>query len=206
LGELLNDFKIKPMNTPPITLINNWLDPSHAEQLFKELLTTINWQSETIKMFGKPVIVPRKIAWYGDDDITYRYSGITHTPLPWITLLSVLKHKLAAEHFLKFNSVLCNLYNDGMDYMGWHRDNEPELGHDPIIASVSLGEPRRFLFRHLISGEKHEMRLVPGSLLLMHKGCQRYWKHSLPKMINVKRPRINLTFRCVREGSVVKEG
>ena len=194
------------MNTPPITLINNWLDPSHAEQLFKELLTTINWQSETIKMLGKPVIVPRKIAWYGDDEATYRYSGITHTPLPWIRPLDIIQHKLAVEHALNFNSVLCNLYNDGMDYMGWHRDNEPELGPDPIIASISLGEPRRFLFRHLIAGEKHETILVPGSLLLMHKGCQRYWKHSLPKMINVKRPRINLTFRWVREGSVVKEG
>ena len=186
------------MNIPPITLIDHWLNPAGSEHLFTELLTTINWQDETITMFGKSISVPRKIAWYGDDDATYRYSGITHQPLPWIPAIHKLQRKLNEEHNLTFNSVLCNLYNDGMDYMGWHRDNEPELGPDPIIASVSLGESRRFLFRHILSGEKHEIMLNPGSLLLMHKGCQLEWKHSLPKMARIKRPRINLTFRWVR--------
>ncbi len=186
------------MNKPSITLIHNWLEPSHAEQLFKELLTTIHWQSETIKMFGKSIMVPRKVAWYGDDGAMYKYSGVIHKPLPWITLLSTLKQKLAVEHTLNFNSVLCNLYNDGMDYMGWHRDNEPELGPDPLIASVSFGAARRFMFRHNVSGKKYEINLTPGSLLVMHEGCQRHWKHCLPKMRGVKHPRINLTFRWVR--------
>lgn len=186
------------MNTPPITLINDWLKLLHAEQLFNELLTTINWQSESIKMFGKSIIVPRKVALYGDNNTTYRYSGVTHEPLPWITLLSTLQHKLAVEHALNFNSVLCNLYKDGMDYMGWHRDNEPELGVDPVIASISLGKPRRFKFRHVLSGSNHEVMLTSGGLLLMHEGCQHYWQHSLPKMMNVKEPRINLTFRHVQ--------
>jgi alkylated DNA repair dioxygenase AlkB len=190
--------RIGKMNTPPITLINNWLDPAQSGLLFTDLLASIDWQTEAIKMFGKSIIVPRKIAWYGDDDATYRYSGITHQPLPWIPIIQHLRLRINEEHDLTFNSVLCNLYTDGSDYMGWHRDNEPELGSDPIIASVSLGEPRRFIFRHILSGERHEIMLQPGSLLLMRKGCQHEWKHSLPKTKNVKNPRINLTFRRVR--------
>ncbi len=157
------------MKNPPITLIDHWLDPGESKQLFTDLLTIINWQSETIKMFGKSISVPRKMAWYGDDDTTYRYSGITHQPLPWIPTLHRLRIKINEAYALKCNSVLCNLYNDGMEYMGWHQDNEPELGRDPVIASVSLGEPRRFLLRHILSGEKHEIMLNSGSLLLMHK-------------------------------------
>ena len=186
------------MKPPPITLIDNWLELLHAEQLFRELLTTINWQEETIKIFGNSVIVPRKTSWYGDADAMYRYSGITHKPLPWIRALHILQHKIDVECSLKCNSVLCNLYSNGMDYMGWHRDNEPELDVDPIIASISLGEPRRFIFRHILSGVKHEVMLSSGSLLLMHQGCQLYWQHSLPKMMSVKEPRINLTFRHIK--------
>jgi alkylated DNA repair dioxygenase AlkB len=186
------------MHNPPITLINNWLDPSHAEELFIQLLTTIHWQTETIKMFGKLITVPRKVAWYGDKHATYRYSGITHKPEKWLTPLQALQQKLTLQHDLTFNSVLCNLYNDGIDAMGWHQDNEPELGYDPVIASVSLGATRRFIFRHTVSGEKHEINLNSGSLLIMREGCQRHWKHSLPKMRRVKHPRINLTFRWVR--------
>ncbi len=183
------------MLKPPITLIDNWLDQTGSEELFTELLTTIDWQYEIVKMFDNSIIVPRKIAWFGDADATYRYSGLTHKPLPWIRALHILQQKLEVERSLKFNGVLCNLYNDGKNYMGWHRDNEPELGSDPIIASVSLGEPRRFIFRHILSDVKHEIILNSGSLLLMHEGCQQYWQHSLPKMMSVKSPRINLTFR-----------
>jgi alkylated DNA repair dioxygenase AlkB len=186
------------MNTPPITLINNWISQTLSRELFTHLLTTISWREETIKIFGKSIIVPRKIAWYGDAKAMYRYSGITHEPLPWITALHILQQRIDVECSVKFNSVLCNLYKDGKDYMGWHRDKEPELGTDPIIASVSLGAPRRFIFRHTHSGVKHEVMLNSGSLLLMHEGCQQYWQHSLPKMITVMEPRINLTFRYVQ--------
>ncbi len=185
------------MNQPPITLINNWLNPTKSIKLFEDLWSSINWQNEAIKMFGKSITVPRKIAWFGDDGITYTYSGISHKPSPWVAPLFKLKEKLLDEHNLTFNSVLCNLYINGNDYMGWHQDNEPSLGENPIIASISLGESRRFLLRNNVSLEKHEVMLDSGSLLIMNQECQKNFQHCLPKMRRITDARINLTFRKI---------
>ena len=133
---------------PPIIYIPNWLSVLEADNYFGRLLHTINWQTEEIELFGKKIVVPRLVAWYGDANAEYSYSKVTHTPLPWLDSLTVLKNRLEETVNFKSNSVLCNLYRNEKDYMGWHQDNEKSLGLNPVIASISLGESRKFSFRH----------------------------------------------------------
>lgn len=181
----------------PIKYMENWLMPDEAKSLFHELIHEVNWQSEEIMMFGKKIIVPRKVAWFGEKDALYRYSGVVHHPLPWRSSLKHLQERLAQEHNIQTNSVLCNLYRDGQDYMGWHQDNEKELGKNPVIASISLGTSRKFIFRKKETNEKHSIILDSGSLLIMKDACQEEWQHSLPKMTFIDEHRINLTFRKI---------
>lgn len=186
----------------PLQYIPNWLTQNTANTLFYELLHNIDWQTEEISMFGKKIIVPRKVAWFGEKDALYRYSGVAHHPLPWLSSLKHIQERLAQEHNIQTNSVLCNLYQDGQDYMGWHQDNEKELGKNPFIASISLGAPRKFVFRKKQAREKgsrqtYSILLGSGSLLIMQSGCQEKWHHCLPKMTQILEPRINLTFRNV---------
>lgn len=185
------------MQKPPITYISQWVPLSEADNLFQQLSTQINWQQESIIMYGKKVTVPRLVAWYGDENASYRYSGVLHKPMPWLPLLNNLKQSLAREISGPFNSVLCNYYRDGHDYMGWHSDDESELGIDPVIASISLGAERDFYFRHKETKMKYDIHLTHGSLLIMNSGCQQTWQHSLPKRLRCRQPRINLTFRNI---------
>jgi alkylated DNA repair dioxygenase AlkB len=137
------------------------------------------------------------VAWYGDPQASYRYSGIAHTPLPWLPLLAELKIQIELQSKQSFNSVLCNLYRSGQDSMGWHADKEPELGNNPYIASLSFGAARLFKFRHLKTKDTVDVILENGSLLLMGGELQYHWRHSLPKTTKVSEPRINLTFRKI---------
>lgn len=182
-----------------ITYFENWLAKQAADEYFIQLKTELAWQQETLKLYGKNIIVPRKVAWYGDKDAIYQYSGVKHQPLPWHPILLKLKEKLKTEFNYQFNSVLANVYGTGKEYMGWHCDNEPELGNNPIIASISLGAKRRFYLRHNKTKEKIKLELAHGSLLIMAGETQNYWQHSLPKMLKVNQARINLTFRWVQQ-------
>jgi alkylated DNA repair dioxygenase AlkB len=176
------------------------------------LHSEIAWKEELITLFNKPVLQPRLISFQGDDGIAYKYSRKIWTASPWTkTVLEVkakveklvseiLKEKLPdfAENELKFNSCLCNLFRNGKDSMGWHADNEPELGEMPIIASVSLGVARDFCVRR--SGETktfEKFTLHGGSLFLMHSNFQKLFQHSVPKRNGIDNWRINLTFRTV---------
>ena len=161
------------------------------------LTASIHWSNDTVKMFGKTLILNRKSAWYGDSGAAYSYSGIRREPLPWTKELLKIKQACEAIANTSFNSVLCNYYHDGNDGMGWHADNEHELGKEPIIASVSFGSKRKFAFKHRISKEKIEILLEHGSLLIMRGQTQHAWHHALPKTKNVHEPRINLTFRTI---------
>jgi alkylated DNA repair dioxygenase AlkB len=164
----------------------------------QELLTTVPWSSQTITMFGKQYVEPRRTAWFGDDGASYTYSGITMTPLAWTPLLTSLC-KICEEHSGgSFNSVLLNLYRDGNDKMGWHADDEPELGVEPVIASLSLGVTRRFRFRHRTTKEIVECELATGSLVVMSGLSQKYWVHEVPRQKRITDPRINLTFRKIQ--------
>ncbi|WP_337066179.1 alpha-ketoglutarate-dependent dioxygenase AlkB family protein [Pontibacter sp. 13R65] len=166
---------------------------------FAQLQEQVAWQQEHISMFGKKLPMPRLTAWYGDKG--YTYSGLYNQPQPWLPVLQELKHKLEEQTGKPYNSVLLNFYRNGSDSMGWHADNEPELGQHPAIASLSFGGTRRFGFRHRYKKElqNHYLTLQHGSLLLMQGSTQHFWQHSIPKTATAVEPRINLTFRYVHE-------
>ena len=182
-----------------ITIIQKFFEKSESDRLFANLLKNINWQQDKIKIFGKQVDLPRLTAWYGDEGKSYKYSGITMNPNSWIPSLLSIKQRIEPVAKLSFNSVLANLYRDGQDYVSWHSDDEPELGKNPTIASVSLGDTRRFMLRHKSNKdlETVEIALTHGSLLIMRGSTQHFWKHQIPKTAKVKKERINLTFRVI---------
>lgn len=170
-----------------------------ADEYFRRLRREADWRQEEIVLFGVKRLVPRLVAWYGDEDAVYRYSGVEHRPLPWIAPLAELKRLAESLSGRPFNSVLLNLYRDGRDGMGWHADDEPELGPEPVIASLSLGATRRFRMRHRRHRDQAlAIDLEHGSLLLMQGATQHHWLHALPKTTRPAGERINLTFRLVR--------
>jgi alkylated DNA repair dioxygenase AlkB len=180
-----------------INYIENFYSADEAQMLFNELAQNLAWRHDDIKMFGKVMKIPRLQAWYGDNNLSYRYSNITLTAKPWTASLLALKTKISdyCEH--DFNAVLANLYRNQDDSVGWHSDNEPELGAMPIIASLSFGAEREFQLKHIVTKEKISIALSPGSLLIMRGNTQNYWRHCLPKSTKNIASRINLTFRKI---------
>jgi alkylated DNA repair dioxygenase AlkB len=166
-----------------------------AWDYFEALMVTIPWRHDELVMFGKPVVTARKVAWFGDSDFSYTYSGTTKRALPWTRELSALKTLAEEKTGAAFNSCLLNLYHHGGEGMGWHSDDEKELVRDASIASMSLGAERKFDFRHKETKETVSVTLEHGSLLAMKGETQRYWQHRLPPSKKVTEPRINLTFR-----------
>ena len=177
-------------------LYPEFIPPEEATRLFDALQNELAWAEESIKLFGKKRLVPRLVCWYGDNNISYRYSGVNHHAQPWTPSLLSLKQQLEATTKRKFNSVLGNLYRNEKDSMGWHADNEKELGETPFIASISLGAERIFKARHK-DGETVKLSLDNGSLLTMSGLFQQYWQHCVAKTSIPKSARINLTFRYV---------
>ena len=161
------------------------------------LMKEIAWKPDELMMFGKKITTKREVAWYGDAGMNYKYSGISRSPLEWLPPLSELKIRLEAQCNHNFNSCLLNLYNDGSEGMSWHSDDEPELGPEPVIASVSFGAERKFSFKNKKTGETRSILLGNGSLLLMKGKTQQEWVHALPKSKLVRGPRVNLTFRSI---------
>lgn len=175
-----------------------WLQASEADALFEDLRQTLPWSVHRIRMFGRDVDSPRLSAWIGDADAVYRYSGTRFLPHPWTDALSAVRRQLQEELGVPFNSVLANLYRDGRDAMGWHSDDEPELGPRPVIASLSLGGVRRFLLRHRHDPSlRSAVELPHGSLLVMAGDTQQNYRHALPRTARPVAPRINLTFRRI---------
>ena len=179
-----------------------FLAPGEAEACLHQLWRELAWEQREITLFGRRVLQPRLIAWYGDQDASYSYSGLQLEPRPWHPLLSALKSKVEEVSGSRFNSVLANAYRDGNDSMGWHSDDEPELGRRPMIASVSLGAERTFLLRRASTfrqpGEKSRKLLLDhGSLLVMRGDSQQHFQHAVPKTRSETGLRINLTFRLV---------
>jgi len=178
------------------------LDRGEADRFFRVLLDETDWLQHTVKLFGNSVKCPRLSAWHGDDDAIYSYSGMRLRPEPWTPALMELKHRIETAAAWSFNSVLLNLYRSGSDSMGWHADDEPVLGEQPTIASVSLGAMRRFRLKKRTSGsgpepDREALDLGHGSLLVMRGRCQAEWMHSLPKTVRPVGQRINLTFRRI---------
>lgn len=183
--------------------------PDEAEALLATLRATLAWESRRLFIFGRWVDEPRRSAWYGDPGARYHYSGTRLEPLPWTPELE--RVRLVAQRCAAaagtacaaggaaapFNSVLANLYRDGDDTMGWHADDEPELGTAPVIASVSLGAERRFDLRHRRTRETVRTVLPSGSVLVMSGATQRHWVHAVPRQARVRGARINLTYRTI---------
>ncbi|MBB6609437.1 alpha-ketoglutarate-dependent dioxygenase AlkB [Pontibacter sp. Tf4] len=168
-----------------------------SERYYSQLQEQVAWKQEKIKMFGKETLLPRLTAWYGDK--AYSYSGLKNEPQPWLPVLLQLKEQVEQATNYSYNSVLLNLYPHGQSGMGWHSDDEPELGPQPTIASVSFGAPRRFGFkpRHSKAQPNLYFTLEDGSLLLMQGATQRNWQHSITKTARPTGSRINLTFRNI---------
>jgi alkylated DNA repair dioxygenase AlkB len=181
-----------------VVLFPTFFSAEQSDMLLESLACRIVWNQEKINRFGRTIDLPRLTAWYGEKGLAYSYSGITHQAVAWTSDLLEIKNSVESIANTSFNSVLMNRYRDGSDSVSWHSDDERPLGTNPVIASVSLGQTRRFQFKHRQHGQLREsVELAHGSLLLMQGATQHHWLHQIPK---TKRPvgeRINLTFRMI---------
>jgi alkylated DNA repair dioxygenase AlkB len=198
----LFDFPSDPsLNLLPGDGIVNYygklISASESAAMAQALLDRIEWRNDEAVIYGKRIITKRKVAWYGEEAFSYTYSNTTKTALPWTPELLFLK-KLAEKHSGEtYNSCLLNLYHDGSEGMAWHSDGEKDLRKNGAIASLSFGAERKFCFKHKKSGEKIDVFLEAGSLLVMKGETQTHWVHRLPPTTKVHQPRINLTFRTI---------
>ncbi|MEE3055863.1 MAG: alpha-ketoglutarate-dependent dioxygenase AlkB [Pseudomonadota bacterium] len=188
-----------PLSEGDVTYFPQALSKNDADTFFELLKAELPWRQDSIRLFGKPVKIPRLQSWHGDDDCTYTYSNLTMSPNPWTNSLLSIKDcceaLCAATQNTKFNSVLANWYRDGQDSMSFHSDDEPELGINPVIASVTLGEARPFVFKHKETKEKYTQVLEHGSVLIMAGTTQSHYVHGIAKTAKPISGRINLTFR-----------
>ena len=181
-----------------LSLDSSWLGPATADALFLALREQVSWETHRLRLFGREVDAPRLSCWIGDPEAIYTYSRARFVPHPWPASLLPVRERLARELETPMNSVLANRYRDGRDSMGWHSDDEPELGPQPLIASLSLGATRRFVLRQRRdSRQKLALDLPHGSLLTMRGPTQAQWQHALPRTARPVGERINLTFRHV---------
>lgn len=182
---------------PDVDWHPDWLAPADADRFHARLVDEVAWRQDTMRTPRGLLPLPRLTAWQGEPDALYVYSGIRNEPAPWTPAVLELKRRVEAASRARFNSVLLNRYRNGFDSMGWHADDEPELGAEPVIASLSLGATRVFDLRHNETGVTHAYRLTNGSLLVMRGRTQHAWRHRVPKEPAVRGERINLTFRWV---------
>lgn len=207
MTDQLDLFNLEDKPNSPLVLLQDgeiesyetFFDRKESDRLLDLLKETIDWKQESMQMYGKQVAFPRLTAWYGDNDKPYKFSGITLSPNNWTKELLEIKNKIEPIAGVTFNSVLLNRYRDGNDSISWHTDAEPELGTNPIIASVNFGAKRRFMLRHINNhGLKYEVDLKHGSFLLMKGSLQHFWQHQVPKTKENIGERINLTFRVIK--------
>lgn len=199
---MLNLFSLEKLNLnlpdAEFIYIPNFISHEKGIEYFNNLLQNTPWQQDDITIFGKKIAQPRHTSLYGNGGKSYSYSGLTMQPNSWTPLLYHLKELVEKESGQIFTTVLLNLYRNEKDSNGWHSDNERELGRDPYIASLSLGEVRRLQLKHNTKPKiKFNLELEHGSLLLMKSGSQIHYKHQIPKSTKLKKERINLTFRTL---------
>ncbi len=174
-------------------------DREESTSLLQTFISQTPWIQESIHMYGKMVKTPRLIAWYGDSNKTYTFSGNKYSPVPWTKELLAIKARVEPIAGMAFNTVLLNYYRDGNDSVAWHSDDEYDLGYKPVIASVSFGQERRFDIREKRDHQhKYSVVLENGSLLLMKGDLQELWEHRIAKTKLAMKPRVNLTFRVIR--------
>ncbi|SDS29999.1 Alkylated DNA repair dioxygenase AlkB [Gillisia sp. Hel1_33_143] len=192
------DLKIYDLIDAEIWYYPNFLSAPIANTYYNFLLNNLDWKQYDIKIFGKLIPQPRLASLYAINSQAYSYSNLTLHPKSYPSELLNISKELEKLTDLKFTHCLANLYRNGNDSMGWHADNEKELGPNPIIASVSLGAERKFQLKHKErKDQRFELHLKHGSLLIMKGKTQHFWKHQLPKTKKIDTPRINLTFRTI---------
>ncbi|HRD57384.1 MAG TPA: alpha-ketoglutarate-dependent dioxygenase AlkB [Ferruginibacter sp.] len=172
---------------------------TEANRFYEALMTNIEWKNDEAFIMGKLIITKRKVAWYGDRPFEYTYSKRSKYALAWTDTLLQLKKITEENTGESYNSCLLNLYHSGEEGMAWHSDGEKDLKKNGAIASLSFGAERKFAFKHKETGEKRNILLQHGSLLLMKGTTQANWLHRLPPTKTVLKPRINLTFRTIVE-------
>lgn len=181
-----------------VQYVPGFLSPTASDQLIARSLREIAWAQDHIKLFGKSMPVPRMSAWFSSISASYRYSGLVHQPQVMPNFVRELLREVSKRTEINFNSILVNLYQDGTQSMGWHADDEPELGPDVSIASLSVGAERELRFRHRHDKDlRLAISLEHGSLLMMYPPLQEYWLHELPKRRSITEPRINFSFRVL---------
>ena len=189
---------ILPLPDAVFEFYPNFFLNEEADILFEKLRLETPWQHDEITIFGKKILQPRLTCLFGNEGKPYSYSGLTMQPQPWNSTVMHIKNEVEANCNENFTTVLANLYRNEKDSNGWHADNERELGRNPIIASVSFGEERKFQLKHISDNNiKLSLDLTHGSLLLMKEGSQIHYKHQIPKASQPKNNRINLTFRTI---------
>jgi alkylated DNA repair dioxygenase AlkB len=189
-----------PIKNGFLDLDENFLSSEDAFLILSLLKEEISFESHQIKMFGKTILEPRLISWHGDSGLSYTYSKKRMSPKPWTSTLMKIKGKIEDVTQSEFNNVLLNLYRNGQDHMGWHSDDEKELGQNPLIASLSLGEERLFCLRHKFESSTPQIKLnlTHGSLLIMGGEIQHFWKHKISPSKKILKERLNLTFRFIK--------
>ena len=194
-----NDVEEIPIQDGELRLYPHFFSLEERKTFFTRLKEDVKWQQEEIKLYGKNIPLPRLTAWFGDKGKTYMYSGITVEPEPWTPILSEIKSRIEEVSNVTFNSVLLNYYRNERDSVSWHSDDEPELGKNPIIGSVSFGDVRTFQLKHKTDKSLTISRDLPdGSYLEMAGSTQHHWLHQIPKRTRKIGPRINLTFRIIQ--------
>lgn len=176
----------------------NFISLEHSKEYFNILYKEVSWRQDQMLMFGRMIDIPRLQAWYADPELSYRYSKMTLEPMPWTPVLIELRDQVNQFCQANFNAVLINCYRDHQDSVGWHCDDEVELGQNPFIASLSFGVTREFCLKHKNGGESVKLPLQSGSLLVMGDKSQENYQHALPKSRIEKSMRINLTFRQIK--------
>ena len=184
-----------PIEDGELSMLAQLPMPIGNAEILARLIADTPWRADTVVVYGKRYLQPRLTAWYGE--ASYTYSGLTLQPLPLTPLLAQLRTAVEQATGRRYNSVLLNYYRDGADSMGMHSDDEPELGPQPVIASLSYGATRTFILRHKRSKRTVKLDLTDGSLLLMAGTLQAHWQHGINKTAKLVGPRLNLTFRFV---------
>lgn len=179
-------------------LIRRWLSPAESKAIYAACLQQLHWERPQVRLFGKSYPIPRRHAFVGDPNVIYRWSGLEQRPQPWIEPLDTIRSRLGAAGF-QFNSVLVNHYRGGADSMGWHADNEKELGEWPVVATVSLGQERRLGFKRRDGAGRLSLDLADGTLLLTSGKVQHFWLHGVAKSQRNLEGRISLTFRHIND-------
>jgi alkylated DNA repair dioxygenase AlkB len=186
---------LSPDRQSEITFWPSWLGSAEADDLLATAINQVAWRQDNIHIAGKSIPIPRLQNWYGDPTTSYTYSRIKLQAVAFPPWMELLRRRVERQTGNCFNRTLVNYYRDGQDSVDWHADDERELGPEPIIASVSLGQERAFLLRHKTTKERLKINLPHGSLMMMGPGIQEHWHHSVAKDKNIVGPRINFTFR-----------